>query len=205
MQTKTITSLAIIFGVISVASLSVLATIGVVTWHDNNKAAQAAQLAAATPPPPPPAPTPQVAQVLAVAPHMVSVSQPKQSCWQQPHTILVPQQAQVPAAGAVIGGVAGGLAGSLIKGNAHEIAIGTGAALGALTGNSIQKKANQPIPVTRYVTKCSTTTTTKQKQEGYEVTYSYNGQQGMVIMSTPPVGNTLPLPITANTVTNPTS
>ncbi len=217
MNHKTITILAIILGVIAVAAVSILATIGLQSSRSPKLevastpavAADVVTLPTVSPPVAPdvPAPVlvpvvtpttvpaPEVAQIISVKPHMVSSSKPKQTCEQVPKTVMVEQQAKVPAAGAVIGGIAGGLAGSVVHGKGREVAIGAGAAAGALAGNATQKKLNQPVPVTEYVTQCTTHYVSTSHQKGYEVIYSYQGQQTKVIMQNPPVGTTLTLPI----------
>lgn len=226
MSTKTISTLAVIFGVVAVCSLTILGTLGVQAIAHPKAAVVAPTTVATADLPPMPAPepiqpvveqktikvayvdpvieepAPQVAEIISVKPHMVSVTVPSKQCEQVPHTYYVQSREAVPAAGAVIGGVAGGLAGSLVHGHGREVAIGAGAALGALTGKQVQDNQHQAVPVVRYVTECNTQYITKKQQKGYDVTYVYNGQKNKVIMEKPPVGNTIPLiGSTQNTVT----
>lgn len=160
-----------------------------------------------TPSPAPPLapPAPPMAQVISVMPHYVSSSKPVKHCYEKPQTVYPQQNNHVPIAGAVIGGVTGGLAGSAIKGKNHSAAIVAGAALGALTGGVVEKHNTQPKPQTVYVTQCSTKTVTSKVQQGYEVTYLYNGVQGMTIMKNPPSSNLIPPPfqVTGTTIMAP--
>lgn len=192
MSTRAITILAIIFGAIALISVTVLATLGIA--HTEKPAPVVAENT--TPPPAPvvepPAPT-DMAQIIAIDPHMISVSTPYKKCERVPHTFYQQQPEAVPLAGAAIGGVAGGLAGSLVHGNGREVAIGAGAAIGALTGKNVQNNLNQPVPVTNYTLHCSTHYTSKKEQKGYEVTYIYNSQQSKILMKSPPVGSSVPV------------
>ncbi|MFT3741297.1 MAG: glycine zipper domain-containing protein [Gammaproteobacteria bacterium] len=145
-----------------------------------------------------PVQTVPVAQVIAVVPHYVTTSKPVRKCYPSEAVVYQQPQSTAPHAGAVIGGIAGGLAGSAVHGNGREVAIGAGAAIGALSGNAIQNNMNQPQAQVVRTMRCTTHTVTNKVQKGYEVTYMYNGQQGMVIMNNPPTSNVLPLPITSN-------
>jgi uncharacterized protein YcfJ len=142
---------------------------------------------------------PTVAQIIAVKPHYVTVSVPHQRCHPVERVIYVQQpRPHTPiGAGAVVGGVAGGLLGSTIgHGDGKVIASAAGAAIGALSGNAIQNNMHHaPQAETVYGRVCSSYTTSEKKQKGYEVTYMYNGQQGMVVLHHQPTGTTLNLPI----------
>lgn len=192
MSTKAITILAIIFGAIALISVTVLATLGL-SKHETPVVVENTQPAPAPAVETPAAPVPETAQIINIEPHMISTSVPHKECERVPHTIYKQQPEAVPLAGAAIGGVAGGLAGSVVHGNARELAIGTGAAIGALTGKHVQDSNHQAIPVTVFTMQCSTHYTTKKEQKGYEVTYLYNGQQNKILMKTPPVGSTVPV------------
>ncbi len=195
MSKQTKTTLALIGGALGIALISAFAALSIQSMYNHHD----------TPPPPPPpveAPVapppalPPVAQVIAVSPHYVSQSYPVRNCQPVQNVVYGDAKKGIPGAGAVIGGVAGGLAGSAIHGNGRNVAIGVGAAVGALSGNAIQQNMNQPQPQVITSTSCTTHTATKKVQKGYDVTYLYDGVQGSVRMSTPPVGGTIPLPIT---------
>ncbi|TAK74015.1 MAG: glycine zipper 2TM domain-containing protein [Gammaproteobacteria bacterium] len=142
-------------------------------------------------------PVTPTAQVINVKPHYTSTSIPKRQCHEAEHVVYVSQETHSPGAGAVIGGVAGGLLGSQVGGGTGRIVTSAaGAAIGALTGNSMQNSMNAPQPHAVHSVACSTHYVKTSVQNGYEVTYTYDGKQGVVIMNNPPmVGSVLPLPL----------
>lgn len=102
--------------------------------------------------------------------------------------------------GAVVGGVAGGLLGSMVKGNSHNTAVAAGAVLGAATGAGVQNYRNQPEQQVQETQRCTPVTVTTHVQKGYQVTYTYQGQQAIVLMTTAPLVNSqLPLSMVAPT------
>lgn len=161
-----------------------------------NTPAEAAQPAIVAPAPAQPAPAP-TAQVISVKPHMITISTPEESCHQTQHVVYTQSQSQAPGAGAVIGGVTGGLLGSTVGGgNGRLVTSAAGAVIGAFTGNSMQSSMNSPEAHTIYGTRCKTHYVNTSKQKGYEVTYTYQGTQGVVIMDNAPmVGSALPIPL----------
>lgn len=143
----------------------------------------------------PAAPAYPMAQVVNVQPHYVSYSVPYRACYQVARTIFIPQPEYYPGAGTVIGGVAGGVLGNQIgEGRGRTVATIGGALLGALAGNGVQESMNQPQPNTIYETHCRTKYAARSRQQGYNVTYVYNGQQGVMVMPVPPASNMIPLP-----------
>lgn len=142
---------------------------------------------------------PATAQIIAVKPHYVTVSVPHESCHPVERVVYVqePRPHTPIGAGAVVGGVAGGLLGSTIgHGDGKVIASAAGAAIGALSGNAIQNNMHHaPQARTVYGRVCSSYTSSEKRQRGYEVTYMYNGQQGMVVLKHQPTTTTLSLPI----------
>jgi len=162
-----------------------------------------------TPPAPAPAPQPAVqatpapltAQIISIKPHMVSVTTTGKVCHNEQHTVYT-QNHNVPVAGAVLGGVAGGtIANQTINGSSRTAATVAGAALGALGGAAVQKHLNQPKPYVVSTPVCTKKTTTKQVQQGFEVTYIMNGQTMTAIVREKPTANTIVLPpVQQNTV-----
>ncbi len=140
-------------------------------------------------------PVPETAEVVSVKPHYVTESYPERQCRRVQHTVYASQQSAVSGAGAVIGGVAGGLLGSTVGGGTGRIvASAAGAVVGAMTGSSMQDNMNQPQPYAAYSTHCTTHTVSNVVQKGYEVSYRYHGNEGMVILNNPPsIGSALPL------------
>lgn len=136
-----------------------------------------------------------MAEVLKVRPHLVLKSVAYRDCRDVPRTIFV-DGGSPSGAGAVIGGVAGGIAGNQIgRGNGNIAATIGGTIVGAVVGNEMERNASRPRPQTVYVTECRTRYTKRAVQQGYEVTYLYNGKKGMTIMKQAPTGNTIPVPV----------
>lgn len=184
-------------GIAGLAVIVVLTTFAMKLILNPNSAASAPSTqAVVTPVAETPAPAP-TAQVISVKPHYVSVSVPKESCHETQHVVYTQSESQAPGAGAVIGGVTGGLLGSTVGGgNGRLVTSAAGAVIGAFTGNSMQSSMNSPEAHTIYGTRCKTHYVSSSKQKGYEVTYTYNGTQGVIIMDNPPlVGSALPLPL----------
>lgn len=189
--------IAITGGIVIGIVLIVLATLGVQSLLQKESAAKA--------------PTPPLmAQVIGVKPHVITVSSTVDKCHQVPITTYVHQPVVVIThnpgiGGTIVGGTLGGLAGSAIHGSARTAAILAGAGLGAYAGHEMQSQnvasaQYKIVPKTIYTSKCGKQTVTKKIEAGYEVTYWYNGTQGMVIMPTPPASNTIPLPTTVPTL-----
>lgn len=208
MNTQTKKIFYLMAGAIVLVVLSALSTIGLLSLREERQpnvsplATQETQPVSPNPVPatpvvqtPPQQPVVPMAQIMSVNPHYVTVSKPQKYCYEKPETIYPQQSNSPPLAGALVGGVAGGLAGSAIKGKSHNTAIAAGAVLGALTGGAVQANMNTPpAPQTVYKTHCGTKTVTSKVQKGYEVTYTYNGQQSMIVMPVAPATNLMPLP-----------
>ena len=136
----------------------------------------------------------QLAQILNVKPHYETVKKPVRECYQTKQVYYMKPQPNAPGAGAVLGGIAGGLAGTAVHGKNHTAAVIAGAALGAVGGNAMQNNMNQPAPRYVYSKQCDTHYVSTRVKKGYEVTYLYNGQQGILLMENKPIGNTMPAP-----------
>jgi uncharacterized protein YcfJ len=135
-----------------------------------------------------------MAQIIAIKPHMISNTESHQKCHHVSKVVYVNQQSEMPAAGAVIGGVAGGVLGnSAFHGSGKGVATIVGAVGGAVAGNEIQESMNKPVPKEISHTKCVEVPTTTQTQEGYEVTYIYQGTQGVRILPSQPIGTKIPV------------
>lgn len=169
--------------------------------HDETPAAKpAVEVTQATTPAPQPAPVAQptnAAQVTSVRPHYVEKSIPKRDCREVRHVVYTQEESQAPGAGAVVGGVTGGLLGTQVGGgHGRLLATAAGAAIGALAGNSVQNNMNKPEAHEVYSTACSTHYIKTTVQKGFEVSYTYNGQPGVVIMDDAPmIGSALPIPL----------
>lgn len=192
MATDTKTVFAYIGGGFIVALLGGFATLGIQKLTSSSAPAATPTTTATAPA----APAYPMAQVLSVQPHYITKSIPYRACRQIPQTVYSQQPEQYPYAGTIIGGIAGGALGTQIgQGRGRTAAEIGGAVLGALAGNQVQENMNQPQANIVYETHCKTKYAERKSQQGYEVTYVYNGQQGMTIMPAPPASNTIPLPI----------
>lgn len=108
----------------------------------------------------------------------VRVERPVRECWQETQTRrLHPRRGNVggAVAGSVVGGVIGHQFGS---GRGNDAATIVGALLGAAIGSGARDErrgyATESYPVERCDTRYETTV--EERIEGYDVTYSYNGQ-----------------------------
>lgn len=143
------------------------------------------------------APVAPVAVVVSVKPHIVTVSSPKTYCTHLRHIVYDTQQPQTSGAGAVLGGLTGGLLGSQVGGgNGRIVTSAAGAVIGAFTGDNMERSMNSPTMHTVYSTSCKTHQVQSSVQKGYEVTYTYQGTQGVVVMDNAPmIGSALPIPL----------
>lgn len=188
--------------------LTILGAIGLVIlgawgmWTFNKVSTSASTPAVA-----PPAPTTSavsaapaandMAQVVSVKPHYVEKNVAYRSCHAVAHTEVTAPPPPT-GAGAIIGGLAGGVAASNIgHGDGKTAATIGGALLGAVAGNAVEGSMQQPQAQTVYAPECVTKYTKKSVQNGFEVTYTYNGQQGVTVMDKAPiVGTTIPVKLT---------
>jgi len=136
---------------------------------------------------------PQFADVVAVKNVVETTVTPHERC----EDIQVQHQAPVKdehrIAGSVAGGVAGGLLGSAVGGGKGKtLATVAGAAAGGYAGNRIQKNMQQKDVVTTTERRCRTVNEKSQKVVGYDVTYRFDGKDGVVRTSFKP-GATLPV------------
>lgn len=136
---------------------------------------------------------PKAAQVIKVQPHYVTKKIAYRDCRAVAETVVQPSSGS-KGVGALIGGVAGGAAGSVVRGNGQTAAIVGGALLGALAGHAVESQIQKPETYTIYKPVCTTRYVNKSIKSGYEVTYTYEGRQGVMIMqSQPVVGSTIEL------------
>ena len=136
---------------------------------------------------------PKFAEVVAVKEVTETVVTPREHC----EDVQVHHQAPVKderrIAGTVVGGLAGGLLGSAIGGGRGKtLATIAGAAAGGYAGNQVQKNMQQKDIVTTSEHRCKTLNEKSQKVVGYNVTYRFEGKDGIVRTSFKP-GPTLPV------------
>lgn len=136
---------------------------------------------------------PKFAEVVGVVEVTETTETPREVC----EDVQVRQQAPVKdpnrITGTVIGGVAGGVLGNQIgKGKGKTLATVGGAAGGAYVGNQVQKSMQKSDVVTTTKRRCKTVYDKTQKVVGYDVTYRFEGKEGVVQTTFKP-GPTLPV------------
>ena len=95
--------------------------------------------------------------------------------------------------GMAIGGLAGGLLGSAVgNGSGKTVATVAGAVAGGYAGNQVQKNMQRNDTVTTMERRCKVVNERTERLLGYDVTYRYGEQQGVVRTSFKP-GATLPV------------
>lgn len=111
-------------------------------------------------------------RVLSSTPIYQQVAVPYQVCNQE----NVYRESRPSGAGAVIGAIAGGAAGNAVgKGNGRTAATALGVIGGAVIGNQIEGRGNEP----RYeaVERCTTQNRYENQTIGYDVVYEYAGRR----------------------------
>lgn len=136
---------------------------------------------------------PAFAEVVGTKEVFETVLTPREKC----EDIQVQRQAPVKdenrIAGSVVGGVAGGLLGSTVGGGKGKtLATVAGAAAGGYAGNRVQKNMQEKDVVTTTERRCKTVNEKSQKAVGYDVTYRFDGKEGVARTSFKP-GPTLPV------------
>ena len=136
---------------------------------------------------------PEFAEVVMVKELTETVVTPRQHC----QDVQVQHQAPVKddhrIAGTVVGGLAGGLLGSAVGGGKGKtLATVAGAAAGGYAGNQVQKNMQRKDVITTLEHHCKTLNERSQKVVGYNVTYRFDGKDGVVRMPFKP-GPTLPV------------
>ena len=136
---------------------------------------------------------PKFAEVVSVKEVTQTIVTPREHC----EDVQVQHQAPVKderrIAGTVVGGLAGGLLGSAVGGGKGKtLATVAGAAAGGYAGNQVQKNMQQKDVVTTSEHRCKTLNEKSQKVVGYNVTYRFEGKDGIVQMPFRP-GPTLPV------------
>ena len=136
---------------------------------------------------------PDFADVIAVKEVVETVVTPHETC----ENLQVKHQAPVKdehrIAGSVVGGLAGGLLGSTVGGGKGKtLATVAGAAAGGYAGNQIQKNMQEKDVTTTTERHCKTVNEKSQKVVGYDVTYRFDGKDGVARTSFKP-GSKLPV------------
>lgn len=118
------------------------------------------------------------ARVVRVSPQTEQINQPRQEC----HTEYV--QAPPPnrgVGGSILGGLAGGILGNQVGGgNGRTAATAVGAIAGAIAGDRVEN--NNPLAGQQEVRQCRTVDDWQTRNNGYAVTYEYNGRTYTSVM-----------------------
>jgi uncharacterized protein YcfJ len=134
-------------------------------------------------------PEPQYAEVLSVIPVSEKVTTPEQECRDVKVSHRRAVQDEHRVAGSVIGGVLGGVLGHQVgSGRGNDVATAAGAIAGGYAGNQVQKDMQNNDRYSTTEKRCKTVNKTVEKQMGYDVKYSFNGQVASVRADYIPVG-----------------
>ena len=117
------------------------------------------------------------ARVVRVSPQVEQYNQPRQDC----HTEYVQAQPQGRSVGgSILGGLAGGILGNQVGGgNGRTAATAAGAIAGAIVGDRVE---NNQQPGQQAVQQCHTVDNWQSRNNGYAVTYEYNGRTYTSVM-----------------------
>lgn len=117
------------------------------------------------------------ARVVRVAPQIEQYNQPRQEC----HTEYRQQQPQGRnVGGSILGGLAGGILGNQVGGgNGRTAATAAGAIAGAIVGDRVENNQQQDQ---QQVQQCRTVDNWQSRNNGYSVTYEYNGHNYTSVM-----------------------
>jgi uncharacterized protein YcfJ len=119
-----------------------------------------------------------MARVVNVTPQVEQFNRPQQEC----HTNYVQERRQSRGyGGSVLGGLAGGLLGNQIgRGNGRTVATAAAAITGAIVGDRLEN--NQPSTIERPVQDCHRVDHWESRNNGYAVTYEYQGRRYTTVM-----------------------
>lgn len=125
------------------------------------------------------------ARVLSVQPHFTRVSVPRQECHLE--TFQRQESSGNNIGAEVLGGVTGALVGSRFgRGNGRVATTIVGAVGGAIAGNAIANAYAEPQTQAQTVERCTTVYREESRQDGYDVTYEYDGRSYTVPMARDP-------------------
>lgn len=130
---------------------------------------------------------PEYAEVVRVEPAMETIRTPREECRDEEVTSKAPVKDEKRIAGSAIGAVVGGIVGSQVgSGSGRTAATAAGAIGGGYAGSKIQKGVQNRNTVTTVENRCRTVYDKTEKQNGYEVTYVFNGREQTVHMDRDP-------------------
>ncbi len=133
------------------------------------------------------------ARVVRVTPQVEQVNQPRQEC----NTEYVQAAPQRNVGGSILGGVAGGILGNQVGGgNGRTVATAAGAIAGAIVGDRVENNQQQGQQA---VQRCRMVDSWESRNNGYAVTYEYNGRTYTSVMPYDP-GQRVRLRVSLNPV-----
>jgi uncharacterized protein YcfJ len=136
---------------------------------------------------------PKVANVVAVKEVTETVLVAHERCEDVAVQHRAPVKDEHRIAGTAVGAIAGGLLGHAVGGgNGKTLATVAGAAAGGYTGNRVQKNLQDKDVVSSTEHRCRTVHEPSAKVVGYDVTYRFDGKDGVVRTAFKP-GATLPV------------
>lgn len=118
------------------------------------------------------------ARVVRVSPQTEQINQPRQECHTE-YTQAPPPNRGI--GGSILGGLAGGILGNQVGGgNGRTAATAVGAIAGAITGDRVEN--NNQAAGQQEVRQCHTVDNWQTRNNGYAVTYEYNGHTYTSVM-----------------------
>lgn len=133
------------------------------------------------------------AEVVKVEPATRSWQEPVENCRDVTVQRQKPVKDEHQIAGSVIGAVVGGVIGHQFGGGSgKDAATAAGAIAGGYAGNKTQEKIQSGNTYTTTEQRCTTVNKTRTEQDGYNVTYRFDGQTRTVKMDQKP-GERLPV------------
>lgn len=133
------------------------------------------------------------ARVVSVEPAFDVTRVPREACHEEMVERQVEPKDKKRVAGAAIGAVVGGVLGNQVgSGSGRDAATVAGAAAGGYAGSKIQKKMQEGNTETVAEQRCTIVYDTERTPAGYDVTWEFEGRQGVVRMDQDP-GERLPM------------
>lgn len=114
------------------------------------------------------------ARVMSVMPQIEQVNYPQQECTTE--YVPVQRQGARGVGGSILGGIAGGIIGNQVGGGSgRTAATAAGAIAGAIAGDRMENSSNGPVTEQQQVRQCRTVDNWQTRNNGYAVTYEYQG------------------------------
>lgn len=120
------------------------------------------------------------ARIVSVTPQFEQVNYPRQEC----RTEYVPVYRETRGVGgSIIGGIAGGILGNQVGGGSgRTVATAAGAIAGAIVGDRVENHGQGGAVEQQEVRNCRMVDNWQQRNNGYAVTYDYQGRTGTVVL-----------------------